>query len=39
MKNKVQRQLEIRKIIQKGNVHSQDELLVELNLGIPGGPE
>lgn len=27
MKNKVQRQLEIRKIIQKGNVHSQDELL------------
>ena len=30
MKNKVQRQLEIRKIIQKGNVHSQDELLVEL---------
>ena len=30
MKNKVQRQLEIRKIIQKGNVHSQDELLAEL---------
>ncbi|WP_297088361.1 ArgR family transcriptional regulator [uncultured Draconibacterium sp.] len=30
MKNKIQRQLEIRKIIQKGNVHSQDELLVEL---------
>ena len=30
MKNKVQRQLEIRKIIQKGNMHSQDELLTEL---------
>jgi len=30
MKNKLQRQLEIRKIIQKGNVHSQDELLIEL---------
>lgn len=30
MKNKVQRQLEIRKIIQKGSVHSQDELLVAL---------
>ncbi len=30
MKNKIQRQLEIRKIIQKGNVHSQDELLNEL---------
>uniref|UniRef100_UPI003217C41B arginine repressor n=1 Tax=uncultured Draconibacterium sp. TaxID=1573823 RepID=UPI003217C41B len=30
MKNKVQRQLEIRKIIQKGNIHSQDELLAEL---------
>lgn len=30
MKNKVQRQLEIRKLIQKGNVHSQDELLLAL---------
>jgi len=30
MKNKVQRQLEIIKIIQKGNVHSQDELLAVL---------
>jgi transcriptional regulator of arginine metabolism len=30
MKNKVQRQLAIRKIIQKGNIHSQDELLAEL---------
>lgn len=30
MKNKVQRQLEIRKIIQKGNISSQDELLAEL---------
>ena len=30
MKNRVQRQLEIRKIISKGNVHSQDELLIEL---------
>ena len=30
MKNKVQRQREIRKIIQRGNVHSQEELLVEL---------
>ena len=30
MKNKLQRQLEIRKIIQKGNVHSQDELLIQL---------
>ncbi len=30
MKNKVQRQREIRKIIQRGSVHSQDELLVEL---------
>lgn len=30
MKNKVQRQREIRKIIQRGNVHSQDELLGEL---------
>ena len=32
MKNKVQRQLEIRKVIQKGNVHSQDELLNLLKL-------
>lgn len=30
MKNKVHRQLEIRKIIQKGNIHSQEELLTEL---------
>ena len=30
MKNKIKRQLAIRKIIQKGNVHSQDELLNEL---------
>ncbi|MCY1720506.1 ArgR family transcriptional regulator [Prolixibacteraceae bacterium Z1-6] len=30
MKNKVQRQLEIRKIIQKGNISSQEELLAEL---------
>ena len=30
MKNRVKRQLEIRKIILNGNVHSQDELLVEL---------
>lgn len=30
MKNKVQRQLEIRKIIQKGNITNQDELLAEL---------
>lgn len=30
MKNKVQRQLAIRKIIQKGNIGSQDELLSEL---------
>ena len=30
MKNRVQRQLEIRKIILKGNMHSQDELLNEL---------
>jgi transcriptional regulator of arginine metabolism len=30
MRNKVQRQLEIRKIIQKGNISSQDELLTEL---------
>jgi transcriptional regulator of arginine metabolism len=32
MKNKVQRQLAIRKIIQKGNIHSQDELLAALKL-------
>jgi transcriptional regulator of arginine metabolism len=30
MKNRVQRQLEIRKIIAKGNMHSQEELLVAL---------
>ena len=30
MKNRFKRQAEIRKVIQKGNVHSQDELLVEL---------
>ena len=30
MKNKVQRQLEIRKIIQQGKVHSQEELLTAL---------
>lgn len=30
MKNRVKRQLEIRKIISKGTVHSQEELLVEL---------
>lgn len=30
MKNKVKRQLEIRKVIQKGTIHSQDELLLEL---------
>lgn len=30
MKNKTQRQLEIRKIIQKGNISSQEELLMEL---------
>lgn len=30
MKNRLRRQVEIQKIIQKGNVHSQDELLVEL---------
>lgn len=30
MKNRVQRQLEIRKIILNGNVHGQDELLVKL---------
>ena len=32
MKNRVKRQLEIRKIILKGNIHSQDELLNELKL-------
>lgn len=30
MKNRVQRQLEIRKIITKGNVHSQEELIAAL---------
>src|SRR6056297_1155071 len=30
MKNRVQRQLEIRKIIAKGNVHSQEEMLAVL---------
>ena len=30
MKNRVQRQLEIRKIIAKGNVHSQEEMLALL---------
>jgi len=30
MKNRFKRQVEIRKVIQKGNVHSQDELLNEL---------
>jgi transcriptional regulator of arginine metabolism len=30
MKNRFKRQADIRKVIQKGNVHSQDELLVEL---------
>ncbi len=30
MKNRTERQLEIRKIIQKGNAHSQDELLNEM---------
>jgi transcriptional regulator of arginine metabolism len=30
MKNRFKRQIEIRKVIQNGNVHSQDELLVEL---------
>ncbi len=30
MKNRTKRQLEIRKIIQKGNTHSQEELLFEL---------
>lgn len=32
MKNRVKRQIEIRKIILKGNIHSQDELLNELKL-------
>ncbi len=32
MKNRVKRQLEIREIILKGNIHSQDELLNELQL-------
>ena len=32
MRNRVKRQLEIRKIILKGNMHSQDELLNELKL-------
>jgi transcriptional regulator of arginine metabolism len=32
MKNRVERQLEIRKIILKGNVHSQEELLKQLKL-------
>lgn len=32
MKNRVQRQLEIRRIIAKGNVHSQEELLNRLKL-------
>lgn len=30
MKSRLQRQVEIRKVIQEGNVRSQDELLVEL---------
>lgn len=30
MKNRYKRQAEIRKIIQKGNIHSQDELLEEI---------
>lgn len=30
MKNRIQRQLEIRKIIEKGNVHSQGEMLAVL---------
>lgn len=30
MKNRVKRQMEIRKIIMKGNINSQDQLLVEL---------
>lgn len=30
MRNRLQRQVEISKIIQNGNVHSQEELLVEL---------
>ncbi len=32
MRNRTKRQMEIRKIIQKGNTHSQEELLVELKL-------
>lgn len=32
MKNRVQRQLEIRRIIAKGNVHSQEELLAALKI-------
>ncbi len=32
MKNRVQRRQEIRKIISKGNIHSQDELLSALKL-------
>jgi transcriptional regulator of arginine metabolism len=32
MRNRVQRQLEIRKIISKGNVHSQEELLSMLKV-------
>lgn len=32
MKNRVQRQLEIRRIIAKGNVHSQEELLTALKI-------
>ena len=30
MKDRFKRQVEIRKVIQKGNIHSQDELLAEL---------
>ena len=30
MRNRLQRQVEIRKVIQDGNVHSQEELLVKL---------
>lgn len=32
MKNRVQRQLEIRRIIAKGNVHSQEELVAALKI-------
>ncbi|MDD2380876.1 MAG: ArgR family transcriptional regulator [Mariniphaga sp.] len=32
MKNRVQRQLEVRKIIAKGNVHSQEEILAALKI-------